>query len=91
MFKTTMTVVAMMGLATVARADVAAGDVCADNLYADGKAIYAAVVAAGPTSETLRETVQAQTRSLAMDGKIAMGSARDNPQHAGECVRARLQ
>ena len=55
------------------------------------RSIYAAVVAAGPTLETLRTTVETQARSLVMDGKVAMGSGRENAQAAGECVRARLQ
>ena len=91
MFRTTMVAVAMVGVAAIARADVAAGDACAGNLTADGKAIYAAVAAAGPTLETLRATVETQTRGLVMGSKIAMGEARDNAQAAGECVRSRLQ
>jgi hypothetical protein len=93
MFKTmTLNIVlATMAAATTARADVAAGDACAANLTADGKTIFAAVVAANPTLENLRSTVESQARSLVMDGKVAMGSGRDNAQAAGECVRARLQ
>jgi len=86
-----MIVAALVGMAATARADVAAGDACAANLTADGKTIYAAVVAANPTLETLRSTVESQARSLVMDGKVAMGSGRDNAQAAGECVRTRLQ
>ena len=91
MMRTTMIVAALVGMAATARADVAAGDACAANLTADGKTIYAAVVAANPTLETLRSTVESQARSLVMDGKVAMGSGRDNAQAAGECVRTRLQ
>jgi uncharacterized protein YcfJ len=91
MLRIAVIAVALVGAATVARADVAAGDACAANLTADGKTIYAAVVAANPTLETLRSTVESQARSLVMDGKVAMGTGRDNAQAAGECVRARLQ
>jgi hypothetical protein len=90
-FKTTMIAVALMSVATMARADAAAGDACAAKLTADGKLVYAAVVAANPTLQNLRETVESQARGLAMGGKIAMGSARDNATAAGECVRTRLQ
>ncbi len=91
MLKTTMIAVAMVGLAGSAWADAAAGDACAANLTADGKLIYAAVVAANPTLETLRSTVESQARALVMDGKVAMGTGRENAQAAGECVRTRLQ
>lgn len=92
MFKAMMMVAAAaMTLATAARADVSAGDACAAQLTPDGKQIFAAVVAAAPTLDTLRSTMETQARSLVMGGKIARGEARDNAQAAGECVRARLQ
>ena len=91
MFKRAVIAMAMVGAATMARADLAAGDACAGNLSADGKTIYAAVVAASPTLETLRSTVETQARSLVMDGKVAMSTGRENARDAGECVRARLQ
>ena len=90
-FKTTMIALALVSVATMARADAAAGDACAANLTADGKLVYAAVVAANPTLETLRSKVEEQGRSLVMGGKIARGEARDNATAAGECVRTRLQ
>ena len=82
---------AMTGLAAGAWADAAAGDACAANLTADGKQVYAAVVAANPTLQNLRETVEEQARSLVFAGKIARAEGRDNAVAAGECVRARLQ
>jgi NADH dehydrogenase FAD-containing subunit len=82
---------ALVGLAAPAWADAAAGDACAANLTADGKQIYAAVVAANPTLQNLRETVEEQARSLVFAGKIARAEGRDNAFAAGECVRARLQ
>ena len=91
MFKTTAIAIALMALVTTARADVAAGDACAANLTADGKQVYAAVVAANPTLQNLRETVEEQARSLVFAGKIARAEGRDNAVAAGECVRARLQ
>ena len=91
MFKRAVIAMAMVGAATMARADMAAGDACAANLSADGKTIYAAVVAASPALETLRSTVETQARSLVMDGKVAMSTGRENARDAGECVRARLQ
>jgi uncharacterized protein YcfJ len=91
MVKTTMIAVALVSMATMARADVAAGDACAANLTADGKQIYAAVVAANPTLQTLRDTVEHQARELVFAGKIARAEGRDNAVAAGECVRTRLQ
>jgi hypothetical protein len=84
-------VLAMAGLAATARADGPGASACAANLAPDGKAIYAATVAAKPTLETLRSVVERQTRSLAMGGKIARGEARDNATAAGECVKIALQ
>ena len=90
MLRTTMIAVAMVALATTVWADVAAGDACAANLTADGKTIYAAVVAANPTLDTLRTTVETQARSLVMDGKVAMGSGRENARAAGDACAANL-
>ena len=90
-FKTTMITAALVSMATMARADAAAGDACAANLTADGKLVYAAVVAANPTLQNLRETVEEQARSLVFAGKIARAEGRDNAVAAGECVRTRLQ
>ena len=80
----------MAAFPMTARADVAAGDTCAGSLTPDGKQIYAAVVAAQPTPETLKSTTEHWTRELAMGGKIGRGSARDNAVAAGECVRLRF-
>ena len=90
-FKTTMIAAALVNVATMAWADAAAGDACAANLTADGKLVYAAVVAANPTLQNLRETVEEQARSLVFAGKIARAEGRDNAVAAGECVRTRLQ
>ena len=91
MFKTTMIAAVLVSVATMARADAAAGDACAANLTADGKQIYAAVVAANPTLQNLRETIEEQARSLVFAGKVARSTGRENATAAGECVRARLQ
>jgi hypothetical protein len=91
MFKTTVIAMGLMGFAMTAWADQAAGDACAANLTADGKQIYAAVVAANPTLQNLRDTVEEQARSLVFAGKIARAEGRDNAFAAGECVRTRLQ
>ena len=91
MVKTTMIAVALIGVATTALADAAAGDACAANLTADGKQVYAAVVAANPTLQNLRETIEEQARSLVFAGKIARAEGRENAVAAGECVRTRLQ
>ena len=90
-FKTTMIAAALASVATMAWADAAAGDACAANLTADGKQVYAAVVAANPTLQNLRETVEEQARGLVFAGKIARAEGRDNAVAAGECVRTRLQ
>ncbi|HTE36091.1 MAG TPA: hypothetical protein VK630_06065 [Reyranella sp.] len=81
----------ILGIAAGAHADKAAGDACAAKLNADGKAVYAAVVAANPTTETLRSVVEHEARGLAMGGKISRGPARENATEAGECVKLGLQ
>ena len=91
MFKTVAIAIALTGVATSAWADAASGDACAANLTADGKQIYAAVVAANPTLQNLRETVEEKARGLVFAGKIARAEGRDNAVAAGECVRTRLQ
>ena len=91
MVKTTTIAIAMTGLASTAGAVAAAGDACAANLTADGKLIYAAVVAANPTLQNLRDTVEHQARELVFAGKIARAEGRENAVAAGECVRTRLQ
>jgi hypothetical protein len=80
-----------IGVSVGALADKAAGDACASKLNADGKAVYSAVVAAKPTTETLRSVVEHEARGLAMGGKISRGSARENAAAAGECVKLGLQ
>ena len=90
-FKTTMIAAALVNVATMAWADAAAGDACAANLTADGKLVYAAVVAANPTLQNLRETVEEQARSLVFAGKIARARAATMPSPPAECVRTRLQ
>ncbi|MCW5734666.1 MAG: hypothetical protein KIS73_11090 [Enhydrobacter sp.] len=91
-WKTIAAAAAMIaGIAAGAHADKAAGDACAASLNADGKAVYAAVVAANPTTETLRSVIEREARSLAMGGKISRGSARENATAAGECARVGLQ
>jgi hypothetical protein len=89
--KMAMIAVAAIGCAVAARADGPAGDACAAKLTPDAKAIYAATLAAKPTTDTLRSTVEKEARSLAMGGKIARASARDNAVDAGECVKAAIQ
>lgn len=80
-------------MALMVAAPVAAsgnGDACAAKLNADGKAIYAATVAAKPTAQNLRDTVERETKGLAMGNKIARGSARDNAKAAMACVQLGL-
>jgi hypothetical protein len=89
--KIAMVAVAAMGCTVAARANGPAGDACAAKLTADGKAIYTATMAAKPTTETVRATLEKEARSLAMSGKIARGSARDNAIAAGECAKTALQ
>jgi len=81
----------IVGASAGARADKAAADACAAKLNGDGKAVYAAVVAAGPTKDTLRSVVEREGRSLAMGGKISRGSARENATAAAECAQLGLQ
>lgn len=72
-------------------ADAAAGDACAGKLTADGQAIYAATMAAKPKLPTLRDTLEKETKSLAMGNKVARGTARDNALAAEGCLKAALQ
>jgi hypothetical protein len=83
-------VLAFAGSAGGAYADPGMGDTCASNLSPDGKAIYAAALAANPTLQTLRDVVTEQTRSLAFGGQISRDTARANAIAAGECLRIRL-
>jgi hypothetical protein len=89
--KTTVMLLALVGLASAARADVAKGDACASNLSAIGKQIYAATVAANPTLQNLRDTVRSQARGMVMGGQISRDDAEANAIPAAECVRVRLQ
>jgi hypothetical protein len=77
--------------AASAQAAGPAGDACAASLTPDGKAIYAATMAAKPTTETLRSTIEKEARSLVMGGKVGRGQARENAEAAGECVKVALQ
>ncbi len=83
--------VGVMGFAAVAHADAAAGDACAARLNDTGKTIYAAVVAANPTIQNLRDTVRSQARGMVMSGQLSRDQAENNAILAGECVRVRLQ
>jgi hypothetical protein len=89
--KIAIAAVVAIGYAVAARANGPAGDACAAKLSADGRAIYTAAMATKPTTETVRPTIEKEARSLAMGGKIARGSARDNAVAAGECVKTALQ
>lgn len=89
--KTTMILLALVGFAMTARADVAKGDACASHLSVVGKQIYAAVVAANPTLQNLRDTVRSQARGMVMGGQISRDDAEANAVPAAECVRVRLQ
>ena len=82
---------AMMLLTASVQAAGPAGEACAANLTADGKAIYAAIMAAKPTAQTLRDAVEHQARGLAMEGKIARSHARENAVAAGECAKVALE
>lgn len=81
----------IVGVSAAAHADKAAGDACAGKLNPDGKAVYAAVVSAKPTTETLRSVVEREARGLVMGGKISRGPARENAAAAGECAQLGLQ
>jgi len=85
-----MLVLAIIGCAVAARADRAAGEACAGQLTPDGKTIYAASMAAGPTVATLADTVERETRQLVNSKKIAWDVARDNGVAAAICIRQAL-
>ena len=89
--KGAMLVVAIIGCAVAARADRAAGDACAGQLTSDGKAVYAASMAAGPTKDTIVGTVERETRTLVDSKKIAWDVARDNGVAAAICMRQALE
>jgi hypothetical protein len=80
-----------IAFAASAHADAAAGSACATKLQPDGQAIYTATMAAKPTAQNQREVLEKETRSLAMNNKIARGSARDNAKAAEACIQAALQ
>ncbi len=85
-----MLVFAIIGCSVAARADRVAGDTCAGQLTTDGKAVYAASMAAGPTMDTLVSTIEGVTRELVDAKKIAWDVARDNGVAAAICVRRAL-
>lgn len=74
-----------LAAAPAAFANKAAGDACAASLTPDGKAIYAAVTAAGNGGD-LRTLVTDTARSMVMSGQIDRGNARANAQAAGACL-----
>jgi hypothetical protein len=80
-----------IAFAATARADGAAGNACAAKLTPDGQAIYAATMAAKPTMQNQRDVLEKETRGLAMNNKIARGSARDNAKAAEACILSALQ
>jgi hypothetical protein len=84
-------IVLSLCLSITAHADRPAGDACSASLTPDGKAIYGATMAAGPTTGTMRSVLEEQARGLVMGGKIARGQARENAVAAGECVKTALQ
>jgi hypothetical protein len=88
--KGAMLVFAIIGCSVAARADRAAGDACAGQLTTDGKAIYAASMAAGPTMDTMVSTIERVTRELVDAKKIAWDVARDNGVAAAICLRRAL-
>ena len=90
-FEMTALALALTGFAATAQASGPAGDACAAKLTPDGKAIFTAAMAAKPTMETVRTVMEKEAGSLAMGGKIARGTARDNATAAGECVKTALQ
>ncbi|MPZ34132.1 MAG: hypothetical protein GEV13_24625 [Rhodospirillales bacterium] len=92
MFKVVVAAVSLTIVFTAfAQADGAAGNACAAKLTPDGQAIYAATVAAKPTTQNQRDTLEKETKSLAMGNKIARASARDNARAAEACIKAALQ
>lgn len=92
MFKLVVAAVSLTIVFTAsARADGAAGNACAAKLTPDGQAIYAATMAAKPTMQNQRDTLEKETKSLAMGNKIARGSARDNARAAEACITSALQ
>jgi uncharacterized protein YcfJ len=84
-------VIAIVGCSAVARADRAAGDACAAQLTSEGKAVYAASMAARPTKDTIYDTVERETRGLVESKKIAFDDARDAGVAAAICVRQALE
>jgi hypothetical protein len=85
MSKLTMAMVALvtMNWIGMARANGPAGDACAAKLTVDGKAIYTATLAAKPTTETLRATLEKEARALSWVARLpAAARARTLPPQA---------
>jgi hypothetical protein len=87
----TLTLVSILGLAAVnttpAAADKAGATACASKLPQDARAIYDASAPSAAGASDLKQVVTEQTRSLAMSGKIARGSARSSAEAAGACLQ----
>ena len=81
----------MIAFTASALADGAAGSACASKLTPDGQAIYAATMAAKPTMQNQRDVLEKETKGLAMNNKIARGSARDNAKASEACILAALK
>jgi type II secretory pathway component PulL len=74
-------------LASSAHADQVAAQNCAARLSRDSRTIYEATLPELRPGADLRALVTARTRSLAMSGKIARGSARASATAAGQCLQ----
>lgn len=68
---------------------VAAGeaDTCAKALPAESRLIYDATVKNMKGTDTIRDTVVAQTKALVVAGKIPEANARPAAEAAGTCLR----
>jgi hypothetical protein len=72
--------------ATEARADTAAATSCATGLPKDARAIFDATLPQLAPGGDLRAMVTANTRSLALAGKIEPDTARDSAKAAAVCL-----
>ncbi|MFG1465400.1 hypothetical protein V5F77_21185 [Xanthobacter sp. DSM 24535] len=68
-------------------ADRPAANKCAAGLTTDSQAIYAAVAPQMKPGVDARAVVTAQTKSLAMSGKINGAMARDSAEAAATCLK----
>lgn len=70
-----------------ALADRTSAAACANNLSPEARAIYDSAAPAVTPATDLRDLLQARTRALLAEGRVARSSARNSATAAGNCPK----